>query len=121
MSDKELANALYPEKTSARMHKMPDYEKIHRELAKKGVTLTMLWVEYSEECRQNGTLPYSFTPFRVHYHQYVEKTKAVMHINHKPGDVMEVDWAGTTMTVTDNITGNPIPAYVFAAALPCSN
>jgi len=121
MSDKELQNLLYPEKISAKTYKMPDYEKIHKELAKKGITLTLLWQEYCDECRQSRTLPYAFTQFRVHYHQYAETTKATMHLTHKPGDVMEVDWAGATMTVTNNITGEPIPAYVFAAALPCSN
>ena len=121
MSDKEFQNLLYPEKASENTHKMPDYGKIHKELAKSGVTLTLLWDEYCKECRQNGEIPYAFTQFRVHYHQYVETTKAVMHIKHKPGEVMEVDWAGSTMTVTNNITGEPIPAYVFAAALPYSS
>ena len=53
MSDKELQNQLYPEKAKTNLHKMPDYEKIHKELAKKGVTLTLLWEEYCEECRRN--------------------------------------------------------------------
>jgi transposase len=99
---------------------MPDYEKIHKELGKKGVTLTLVWDEYCAECRQNGEIPYKFTQFRFYYHQFARTSKATMHINHKPGESMEVDWAGQTATITDNITGNPIPAYIFVATLPCS-
>ena len=120
MGEKELQALLYPEKAITKVHKMPEYEKIHKELAKKGVTLTLLWEEYNEECRANGEIPYAFTQFRVHYHQYATTTKATLHINHKPGEVLEVDWAGTTMSLTDNITGEPIPVYVFVAVLPYS-
>ena len=31
----------------------PDYAYIHRELSKKGVTLTLLWSEYCERCYAN--------------------------------------------------------------------
>ena len=38
---------------------MPDYEWVHREMQKNGVTLSLLWVEYCEQCHQNGELPYA--------------------------------------------------------------
>jgi len=34
--------------------------------------------------------------------------------------MLEVDWAGTTLFITDNITGDLIPAFVFVATLSCS-
>ena len=43
-----------------------------------------------------------------------------MHVRHKPGDRIEVDWAGDTACIKDNITGEPIPVYIFVAALSCS-
>ena len=43
-----------------------------------------------------------------------------MHLSHKPGENMEVDWAGQTATIIDRVTGEIIPAYVFVATLPCS-
>lgn len=43
-----------------------------------------------------------------------------MHINHKPGDKMMVDWNGTRMYVYDRYTGEAIPAYLFEATLPFS-
>ena len=43
-----------------------------------------------------------------------------MRINHKPGDTMEVDWAGGMLPITDPVTGSTNPAYLFVAVLPCS-
>ncbi len=33
---------------------------------------------------------------------------------------MEVDWAGSTLEITDCSTGEAIPAYIFIAILPYS-
>ncbi len=43
-----------------------------------------------------------------------------MPIRRKPGEVMEVDWAGSTLHIIDRSTGETIPAYVFIATLPYS-
>lgn len=43
-----------------------------------------------------------------------------MHIHRKPGEIMELDWAGQTAGIIDTDTGEIIPAYVFVAALPHS-
>ena len=120
MGDRELADMLYPEKAKDQNHRMPDYEKIHKELGKKGVTLTLLWEEYCDECRHACEIPYAFTQFRFHYHRFVQTTKATMHLNHKPGENMEVDWAGQTAAVVDSVTGETVPASIFVATLPCS-
>ena len=120
LSDRELGDMLFPEKAKDKNRKMPDCEKIHKELGKCGVTLTLLWDEYCNECRQNNEIPYAFTQFRYHYHRYVQTTKATMHLVHKPGEKLEVDWAGATTSVVDRDTGEAQTAYVFVATLPCS-
>jgi len=120
MGDRELAELLYPEKASANNHRMPDYEKVHKELGRKGVTLTLLWEEYCGECRQSSEIPYAFTQFRFHYHRFVQLTKATMHLSHKPGERLEVDWAGITAAVIERVTGETIPASMYVATLPCS-
>jgi transposase len=43
-----------------------------------------------------------------------------MHISRKPGEQLEVDWAGQTATIIYNVTGEIIPAYVFVAVLSSS-
>ena len=97
-----------------------DYPYLQQELSKSGVTLNLLWLEYCEQCRLSGETPYRSTQFNKLYRDYLQKTKATMHLEHKRGDIMEVDWAGTTLTVIERTTGKPAKAYIFVAVLPWS-
>jgi len=119
-TDAELHQLLFPEKCVSSSQKMPDCEHIHKEMAKSGVTLSLLWNEYCEECRLSGEIPFMYSQFCRYYRRYASTTKATMRIKHKPGEIMEVDWAGKTAAIINNITGELIPAYVFVATLPCS-
>ena len=120
LSDRMLEQKLFGKQARALKRKMPDFEYVHQEMGRKGVTLSLLWNEYCEACRMEGSRPLMYTQFCYHYQEYAAKTKATLRIHHKPGDRMEVDWAGDTASIQDNITGKPIPVYVFVAALPCS-
>ena len=120
ITDKYLAELLYPEKIKAKNTRMPDYEKVHRELGRKGVNLTLLWDEYCNACRNAGEIPYAYTQFRYYYHKFAQSEKATMHLNHKPGEVMQVDWAGATACIAESIVGELTTANIFVAVLPCS-
>ena len=49
------------------------------------------------------------------------KNKVAMHINRKPGETMEVDWAGQTAVIVDAAdTVERQDTYLFVAALPYS-
>lgn len=100
LSDKELHELLFPEKVYGSNQRMPDCEYIHNELAKSGVTLTLLWEEYCESCRLNNEIPYMYSQFRRYYINYAQKTKATMRLKRKPGELMEVDWAGDPLFIT---------------------
>src|SRR5699024_8721100 len=65
-------------------------------------------------------IPYSYRSFLRHYSKYADKYKATLRIRRKPGEIMEVDWAGSTAFVIDRDTGEKVKAYVFVATLPCS-
>jgi transposase len=117
LSDRELSFRLYPPANGIAGYKMPDYEYIHREMAKPGMTQQLLWFEYCDGCRQAGEIPYQLTQFKTHYREYLAQTKTTMHIQHKPGEIMEVDWAGQTAKLIDADTGEVIDAYLFVAAL----
>lgn len=118
----ELEKLLYPERKTAGSHYAePDFDHIHREFSKKGVTLTLLWQEYCERAYANGETPYMSTQFGDKYRRWARITKATMRVTHKPGDVMQVDWAGGTIPYFDSITGEEYKAYLFVAALPCSS
>jgi transposase len=115
-----LEQKLFGKRANNQTRKMPDLDFVHREMAHKGVTLSLLWNEYCESCRMEGSLPLMYTQFCYYYQEYAAKNKATLHIHHKPGDRMEVDWAGDTAFIMDNISGKSIPVYVFVAVLPCS-
>jgi transposase len=93
LSDKELSARLFPQGENQTIYKMPDYDYVHQELSKPGVTQQLLWFEYCDKCRVAGEVPYQLTQFKTYYREYVVKTKATMHINRNPGELMEVDWA----------------------------
>ena len=120
ISDTALRQKLFEGQDGKPAYKMPDYDYVHREMAKSGVTLTLLWLEYCDQCRETGELPYKSTQFNKYYADHVKTTKATMHINRKPGELLEVDWAGQTAFVVDTDTGELLPAYIFVATLPYS-
>ena len=99
---------------------VPDFEWIHREMARTGVTLSLLWSEYCTRVRNDNGIPYMYTQFCEKYRRWARTTKATMRITHKPGDSMQVDWAGDPLYITDPVTGEEKPAYIFVAVLPCS-
>lgn len=120
ITDADLQRMLFPEKDIQSNRKIPDCAYVHKEMAKSGVTLSLLWQEYCESCRISGEIPLMYSQFCRYYRQYAHTTKATMRIKHKPGEVMEVNWAGKTAFLQNNITGEPIPVYLFVAVLPCS-
>lgn len=121
LPNQRLYELLYPERLyKAKVYMEPDCAYIHAELAKKGVNLTLLHNEYKVKCADAGRVPYQYSQFCDIYRAWAKKSKATMRIHHKPGDSMEVDWAGGTLPITDPVTGIVDPAYLFVAVLPCS-
>ena len=121
VTNEDIQEILFPQKyTNASPYIAPDCQWIHTELAKKGVTLTLLWDEYCRKARSADGVPYMYTQFCEKYRRWARITKATMRITHKPGDAMQVDWAGDPLLITDPVTGELSPAYIFVAVLPCS-
>jgi transposase len=120
VTEADLQYLLFPERTQTTTRKIPDCEHIHRELARSGVTLSLLWSEYCESCRLSHEIPLQYTQYCNYYRKFAATTKATMHIQRKPGEQMEVDWAGQTAMLVDSETGELIPVYIFVCALSCS-
>lgn len=120
VSNAELEKILYPAVDNERDRRIPDFESIHKELAKSGVTLMLLWYEYCEACRLNQTVPFQYNHYCRLYKAYAHKTKATMRIHHKPAEKLEIDWAGQPAYLTNNLNSAPIKVPVFVAVLPYS-
>ena len=55
VTNSDLKLLLYPARAEKNSNRMPiDFPWIHRELAKKGVTMTLLWTEYCEQAYAAG-------------------------------------------------------------------
>ena len=120
VTNNDLAKLFHPEECEAGLiRKEPNCTYLHKELAKKNVNLTLLWNEYCTECYTSNDIPYMYTQFCERYRHWAKLSKATMRIKHKPGDVMQVDWAGETVSIYD-MAGGEAPAYIFVAVLPCS-
>ena len=121
LDDQEVYSMFYPDKHAVEdMYRDPDYEYIHKELKKVGVTLKLLWNEYKDKCRTESGIPMGYTKFCDGYGNYTIRNKLANHLDHKPGIIVEVDWSGPTMSYVDMETGELITVYLFVATLPYS-
>ena len=113
MTAKQLGSALYPPKDGAgeEKHSEPDLENIHREMQRKGVTLTLLWEEY-KTAHPDGLM---YTQFCQRYRDFRKQNDVYMRKQYKAGERLETDWAGLTLPY-----GEGQNAYFFVAALPAS-
>ena len=116
--ESKLESVLYPAVTGRpRKIKEPDWNYVHRELRRKGVTLQLLWIEYKQE-HQDG---YQYSQFCEHYRQWKKKLDVSMHQQHRGGEKMFVDYAGQTASVIDPDTGEVREAQIFVAVLGASS
>ena len=120
-TDAVLAEKFFPSAKQVKTTKrMPDYDYIRKELLRNGVSKKLLWTEYMEECRANGDEPLMYSQFCYHIQQDEQKHRATMHINRKPGEQVEVDWAGDPAMIIDPDTGEIIKAYIFVGVMTYS-
>lgn len=117
LDDAQLELKLYPGNKSVRNTTPPDWEHIHREKRKKGVTLELLWHEYQE----TAAYPYSYQQFCRLYGRWVRKLNLVMRQEHKAGEKLFVDYAGHTVKLIDPDTGEVKQAQIFVAVWGASN
>ena len=120
-TDAVLAEKFFPSvKPVVSNKRMPDFAYIRKELLRNGVSKKLLWTEYMEDCRANGEEPLMYSQFCYYIQKDEEKRRATMHINRKPGEQVEVDWAGDTATIIDPDTGEIIKAYIFVGVMTYS-
>ena len=121
LPDNEVYDLLFPDKSEAeKACAQIDYGYIHSELQREGVTLKLLFDEYRDEAKASALASKSYATFCRGYHEYAASRNVTNHLEHKPGQAMEVDWNGTKMKLVDEATGEVSTAYLFVACLPYS-
>lgn len=92
------------------------FPRFEKELKRTGVTLQLLWEEYSQTHEDS----YGYSQFCHHYYHWRKTRKVSMHIEHKAGDKMYVDFTGKKLAYVDPQTGEVIACEVFVSVLGSS-
>ena len=122
MSNEAIWQRLFPESERTRdtTFCMPDYIKVHQELAKPYVTLQLLWEEYCHNCKKKQERYYQYTQFCKYYRDFAIGEKITIRIEHKPGELLETDWVGFQPTYFDPGLREYVKTSMFVAVLPYS-
>lgn len=121
LDETELQHLLIPstKRTRGTARPLPDWAIAHREMHKKGITLQLLWEEYVEA--HSGIATYRYTQFCSLYHGYAATLKRSMRQIHRAGEKLFIDYAGPTVPLIDQLSGEITQAHIFVAVLGASN
>lgn len=89
----------------------------NEELAREGVSRQLLWGEYIKD-NPSG---FKYSMFCELLRERNKVRSAVMRFEHRPAEMMQVDFAGAPLYYVDTSTGELIACPVFIAALPFSS
>lgn len=119
LGDGALEKLLYPRSAGdvRGTFAQPDWAYLHRELRRKGVTLSLLWEEY-RALHPDG---YGYSRFCELYSRWESKLSPVMRQRHPAGERLFVDYAGATLDVVCPRTGEVRSVQLFVATLGASN
>lgn len=120
LTDNEIDKIIHLNGNEARKitdRKLPDYERVKNELLRNGVNKKLLWAEYLEECKLQDAKPLMYSQFCHYILQDERIRRATMHVDRKPGEQIEVDWAGDPAYIIDSETGELKKAFVFVGVL----
>lgn len=100
-----------------------DFEWVHRELRKTGVTLQTLWVDYQEGAKLCGSSqrPYQYSQFCDLYAAWRSKLALIMRQTHRAGEKVFIDYSGKGPRIVDRETGEVIAVELFVMVLGASN
>ena len=120
LSDKDLEDLFVkPEDKPVNerlLHLFSLFPAIDKELKKKGVTRELLWEEYKRD-HPNGL---GRSQFKHYFAQWKAQVNPTMHMEHKAGDKLYVDFAGDKLAIVDPQTGELQLVEVFVAILGAS-
>ena len=92
------------------------FPQIEKELKRKGVTRNLLWEEY----KRNHPDGVGRSQFNHYLAQWRAQVNPVMHIEHKAGDKLYIDFAGDKLSIVDKQSGEIQAVEIFVAILGAS-
>lgn len=118
LTDFELNKLFHPPKEVSlfndRLKHLYDFFPVMEvQLRRRGMTVAKQYLQFKTLNPQT----YGETSFYFYYNRWRKKVNPTMHIEHKVGDKMYVDYAGGTLPYVDTDTGEIKNAQVFVAIL----
>jgi len=112
-----------------------DFDWVHREMRRKGVTLQLLWSEYQEAVAASaasaasatsaavtsGQRPYQYSQFCDLYGGWKDKLALAMRQTHRAGEKAFIDFSGKKPAIVDPATGEVIEVELFVMVMGASN
>lgn len=95
----------------------PNFGELDRELERKGMTLALLWQEWSQS---HPGSHYSYSTFCRRFNRYRRATRITLRQQFRPGEKLFIDYAGPTVSIVDRHTGEIREVPVFVAVLGAS-
>jgi len=92
------------------------FPQVDKELKRTGMNRRILWEAYRKEFPDG----FQYTQFCFYYNQWKARVNPTMHLDHKAGDKLYVDFAGEKLSITDKESGEIIEVEVFVAILGAS-
>ena len=120
LSDEQLSTVMYGEESA-----YEDERKSHfrdridgwiSELRQVGVTRLLLWEEYKSSYPDG----YEYSQFCERFRKEVQRRDLTMSLDHNPGEVLMVDFAGSKIAWVDECTGEVHYAQVLVCVMPHS-
>jgi len=120
LTDKELdqlftkpSKVVFNDKQKLLYSLFPDFDK---QLKRKGMTRQILWEDYIKSYPDG----YCRSQFNHHFRLFRSQVNPVMHIEHKAGDKLYVDFTGDKLSYVDSQTGEMFEVEIFVSILGAS-
>ena len=119
LDDASLDKLLYPARPPSKSGErpQPNCAQMREELKKKGVSLLLLWAEYRDE----NPLGYGLSQFCDIYKKFNEHLAITMRQFHAGGNKAFSDFAGTTLPIVNESSGEVHLGHLFVCTLGASN
>lgn len=119
MDEERLGSLLFPVRDDKVRQERPmlDMVYIHNEMKRPHVTLQLLWEEY----RSHAGDGYGYSRYCQLYRNWLGKQTISLRQEHRAGEKLFIDFAGDTIPVYDQLTGEVRQGHLFVAVLGCSN
>jgi len=98
----------------------PDFKSVCKRLeVNRKLTLKEIWFQYSS-LDPGGKRIYSYSQFCKKFRGWAKGASVTSKMRYVPGQVIFIDWAGDTGTITNRTSGRTQKVYLFVACLPYS-